>query len=62
MPGTDDTSERGTKVSASRQYVASTSDASGLPGHNSHSMPSKTFDASRAQRDGLEVGIRGIRV
>jgi len=25
-------------------------------------MPSKTFDASRAQRDGLEVGIRGIRV
>jgi len=52
----------GTKVSASRQYVASKSDASGLPGHNSHSMPSKTFDASRAQRDGLEVGIRGIRV
>jgi len=25
-------------------------------------MPSKTFDASRAQRGGLEVGIRGIRV
>jgi len=25
-------------------------------------MPSKTFDASRAQRGGLEVGIRGNRV
>jgi len=25
-------------------------------------MPSKTFDASRAQRGGLEVGIRGTRV
>jgi len=25
-------------------------------------MPSKTFDASRAQRGGLAVGIRGIRV
>jgi len=25
-------------------------------------MPSKTFDASRAQHGGLEVGIRGTRV
>jgi hypothetical protein len=52
---------RATSKQEFRQAVSTnrTRCGSGLPGHNIHSMPSKTFDASRVS-GGLEVGIRTL--